>query len=138
MRIGILTSGGDVPGLNACIKSIVYASEKNGWDVLGIKRGWRGLLDYNLNDENDNNELFFPLKSRKMHGVENTGGTILHTTRFNPVEMDEGFLPHFLKGKVPASPFKAGAFDCTDHILKVLDRMEIDVLIPIGGDGSLR
>jgi len=138
MKIGILTSGGDVPGLNACIKAIVNASEKNGWDVVGIKRGWRGLLDFNLDDENDHAELYMPLYSRKMHGVENTGGTILHTTRFNPVEMDEKFLPEFLKGKVPASPFKPGAFDCTDHILKVLERMEIDVLIPIGGDGSLR
>jgi len=79
-----------------------------------------------------------PLSSAELRGIENIGGTILHTSRFNPVQIDEAFLPDFLLGHVPQSTFKEGTFDCTDHVLKVLAAMEIDVLVPIGGDGSLR
>lgn len=139
MKIGILTSGGDVPGLNACIKAIVQGAEKNGWTSVGIKRGWKGLFDYDPDgDKEQNAPLSVPLSSAELRGIENIGGTFLHTSRFNPVQIDEEFLPDFLKGKVPVSTFKEGTFDCTDHVLKVLDHMEIDVLIPIGGDGSLR
>lgn len=139
MKIGILTSGGDVPGLNACIKAIVEGAEKNGWQTIGIKRGWKGLFDYNpAGNEAENNLLSKPLNSSDLRGIENIGGTILHTSRFNPVQIGEEFLPSFLKGNVPASKFKEGTFDCTDHVLNVLNHMEIDVLIPIGGDGSLR
>lgn len=139
MKIGILTSGGDVPGLNACIKAIVNGAEKNGWSSVGIKRGWKGLFDYDPAGEAKDNELLsLPLNSADLRGIENVGGTFLHTSRFNPVQIDKEFLPDFLIGKVPASTFKHGTFDCTDHVLKVLDHMGIDVLIPIGGDGSLR
>ena len=139
MKIGILTSGGDVPGLNACIKAVVTGAEANGWETIGIKRGWKGLIDYNPNGDPDKNaEHSMPLISRKMRGLENVGGTFLHTSRFNPVQIEEEYLPDFLKGKLPGSTFKPGTLDCTDHILKVLDHMEIDVLVPIGGDGSLR
>lgn len=139
MKIAILTSGGDVPGLNACIKAIVENAEKNGWSTVGIKRGWKGLFEYNPSgDPCDNETLSRQLMSSELRGIENTGGTILHTSRFNPVQIDHEFVPDFLKGKVPASKFKEGCFDLTDHILKVLDIMEIDVIIAIGGDGSLR
>lgn len=139
MKIGILTSGGDVPGLNACIKAIVNAAERNGWSTVGIKRGWKGLIDYNPEgDKETNSRLSIPLKSLELRGIENVGGTFLHTSRFNPIQMDESFIPEFLKGKVPLSPKKEGTFDCTNHILSVLNDMKIDVLIPIGGDGSLR
>ncbi|MCC3861676.1 6-phosphofructokinase [Pseudemcibacter aquimaris] len=139
MKIGILTSGGDVPGLNACIKAIVEGAEKNGWEAVGIKRGWKGLLDYNPDGNPElNRSLSTPLHSSELRGIENIGGTFLHTSRYNPVQIDEAFLPEFLKGNVPASKFKKGSFDCTDHILKILDLMEIDALVPIGGDGSLR
>ncbi len=139
MRIGILTSGGDVPGLNACIKAVVEGAEKNNWQVIGIKRGWQGLLNYDPDGNPDDNAvLSMPLYPRKMRGLENIGGTFLHTSRFNPVQIDEEFIPDFLKGKVPASAFKKGTLDCTAHILRVLDHMNIDALIPIGGDGSLR
>ncbi len=139
MKIGVLTSGGDVPGLNACIKAIVDHAGKNNWDVIGIKRGWQGLLNYNPDGTKEENApLTMKLVSKKMRGLENTGGTFLHTSRFNPVQIDERFIPDFLKGKVPDSTFKPGTFDCTKHIMRVLDDLNIDVLIPIGGDGSLR
>ncbi len=139
MKIGILTSGGDVPGLNACIKAIVKGAEKNNWETVGIKRGWKGLLDYNPGaSPEENAPLSMKLVSRKMRGIENVGGTFLHTSRFNPVQIDEEYVPDFLKDKVKQSMFKPGTMDCTDHILNVLEHMEIDVLIPIGGDGSLR
>ena len=139
MKIGILTSGGDVPGLNACIKAIVSGATNNDWTTVGIKRGWKGLFDYNPDgDPRQNETLSRPLQLSELRGIENMGGTILHTSRFNPVQIAAEFLPPFLKGKATPSSFKEGHFDLTGHILKVLDHMKIDVLIAIGGDGSLR
>ncbi|WP_321389449.1 ATP-dependent 6-phosphofructokinase [Emcibacter sp.] len=138
MRIGVLTSGGDVPGLNACIKAIVTHAEQRNWTVTGIMGGWRGLLEYDpQGDPEQNARLSRSLVTKALHGIENVGGTILHTTRLNPVQIPPAALPKFLAGKVPDSAVE-GHFDCTDHILEVLDHMDIDVLIPIGGDGSLR
>jgi 6-phosphofructokinase 1 len=89
MKIGVLTSGGDVPGLNACIKAIVEGAEKNGWSTVGIKRGWKGLLDYNPEgDSRKNDALSSTLKAEELRGIENIGGTFLHTSRFNPVQID--------------------------------------------------
>jgi 6-phosphofructokinase 1 len=138
-KIAVLTSGGDVPGLNACIKAIVTGAEDHGWQVIGIKRGWMGLLAYDFDaDPEKNAALHRDLTSEDVRGIENFGGTILHTSRFNPKRIFDANLPDFLRGKVPASANAAGAWDCTDHILKVLEALEIDLIIPIGGDGSLR
>lgn len=138
-NIAVLTSGGDVPGLNACIKAIVTNSEENGWKVMGIKRGWMGLLAYDFDASPEKNQkLHCNLGINDVRGIENFGGTILHTSRFNPKRIFDAHLPDFLRGKVPPSTDAEGAWDCTDHILKVLAHLDIDLIIPIGGDGSLR
>lgn len=136
MRIGILTGGGDVPGLNPCIKAIVSRAVEAGIDVVGIRRGWGGLLNYNLDDPTGNEEWVEPLTKKSVRTIDRYGGTHLHTSRTNPGKVKEAAMPEFLKGKFPYTGPKQTA-DCTPHVLKVLEHLHIDTLIPIGGDDTL-
>ncbi|MFQ5610910.1 MAG: 6-phosphofructokinase [Anaerolineae bacterium] len=135
MRIGILTGGGDVPGLNPCIKAVVMRAEEEGYEVVGIRRGWAGLLNFNLDDE-DSRRLIMPLDRQSVRTVDRTGGTFLHTSRTNPSNVDPVDIPEFLK-EPNFDPDDTEPRDFTPHILKVLDHLGIDVLIPIGGDDTL-
>ncbi len=137
MRIGILTGGGDVPGLNPCIKAVVNRAEENGWEVIGIRRGWGGLLNYNPDDDHESQrEWIQSLNRQTVRTIDRYGGTHLHTSRTNPQKVREQDLPAFLKDKYS---FEEGQkrVDCTSHVLKVLDHLKIDTLIPIGGDDTL-
>lgn len=135
MRIGVLTGGGDVPGLNPCIKQIVNRARDNDYEVVGIRRGWAGLLEYNLDlSEEDNSTCIMPLSRHAVRRIDRTGGTFLHTSRTNPGKVKPDKLPAFLKkegGKY------SDVVDCTDHVLKVISKLGIEVLIPIGGDDTL-
>jgi 6-phosphofructokinase 1 len=137
MRIGILTGGGDVPGLNPCIKAVVNRAEENGWEVVGVRRGWAGLLNYNIdNDRESQREWIEPLTRANVRTIDRYGGTHLHTSRTNPQKVRPQDLPAFLKDKYP---FEEGQkiTDCTPYILQVLEHLGIDTLIPIGGDDTL-
>ena len=137
MRIGILTGGGDVPGLNPCIKAVVNGAEENGWEVLGIRRGWGGLLNYNANDnEPANREWVEPLSRRSVRTIDRYGGTHLHTSRTNPQRVRPGDIPAFLKDRFPFEDGKERV-DCTAHVLEVIDRLGLDAIVPIGGDDTL-
>ena len=132
MRIGILTGGGDVPGLNACIKSVVNRVVDGGHEVLGIRRGWGGLLNANPEDPaTDDN--FVKLDRATVRTVDRTGGTFLHTSRTNPSNVRSSEVPDFLADQAGGE----GPFDFTEHVKRVLDHNGIDVLIPIGGDDTL-
>jgi 6-phosphofructokinase len=133
MRIAILTGGGDVPGLNPAIKAIVNRAIDNGYEVLGIRRGWMGLVQYNP-DCDDNHEWVMPLDKEVVRRVDRTGGTFLHTSRTNPASVKPTEIPDFLReaGKSYAAPQ-----DLTPHVLNVIDKLGIDCLIPIGGDDTL-
>lgn len=98
MRIGILTGGGDVPGLNPCIKAAVYRAEDAGVEVFGIRRGWAGLLHYNL-DSKDNSEWVIPLNKQNTRTVDRSGGTFLHTSRTNPGKVKPKDVPEFLRNR---------------------------------------
>jgi 6-phosphofructokinase 1 len=136
MRIGILTGGGDVPGLNPCIKAVVTRAEENGWDVVGIRRGWAGLLHYNPDDESTAGEWIEPLTRRSVRTIDRYGGTHLHTSRTNPQNVRVNEVPAFLQETFkPADG--AARVDCTKHVLRVLDHLGIDTLVPIGGDDTL-
>ncbi len=142
LRIGVLTGGGDVPGLNPCIKQIVYRAEDAGHEIFGIRRGWAGLLDYNLDEQNEDKiaDWVMPLDKQKVRTVDRTGGTFLHTSRTNPGNVMPDRIPDFLRDMdAPAHVDKRGreVFDYTEHVLKVLEHLGIDVLIPIGGDDTL-
>jgi 6-phosphofructokinase 1 len=135
MRIGILTGGGDVPGLNPCIKEVVNRAENAGHDVLGIRRGWLGLLAYDPDSNESQSEWVMPLTKQSVRTVDRYGGTFLHTSRTNPGKVKPESLPEFLKERFPADG--SDTVDCTPHVLKVIEKLGIDVLIPIGGDDTL-
>jgi 6-phosphofructokinase 1 len=136
MRIGVLTGGGDVPGLNPCIKAIVERATDNGWEVLGIKRGWGGLLNLNIDDLSDEKDWIEPLTKLSVRTIDRYGGTHLHTSRTNPAKVSAKMMPAFLKDKYPI-PEGQKTVDCTPHVLQILEHLKLDALIPIGGDDTL-
>lgn len=132
MRIAILTGGGDVPGLNSCIKAITLNAARQGWEVLGFRRGWAGPLAY---DPADGHQDLMPLTPESVRVIDRTGGTILHSSRTNPAKVKAKDLPSFIKAE--SLPRNGELFDATPHILRVLEALKIDVLVAIGGDDTL-
>lgn len=133
MRIGILTGGGDVPGLNACIKAVVNRVAHEGHEVIGIRRGWGGLTASNPDDPASMAGNLIPLTPANVRTVDRTGGTFLHTSRTNPSKVKGDKVPAFLADRYQGE----GPHDLTPHVLRVLETQAIDVLIPIGGDDTL-
>jgi len=136
-RIGILTGGGDVPGLNPSIKAVVYRAIDDGYEVLGIKRGWRGLLHYNPEQPDTTGECVSPLTKSNTRTIDRSGGTMLHTSRTNPAKVKASDVPPFLRTDDHAKLPPGGTLDFTPHILRVLSLLKIDALITIGGDDTL-
>lgn len=136
MRIGILTGGGDVPGLNPCIKAVVNRAVDEGHTVTGIRRGWAGLLNYNRDDPEDGKNWIIPLDKQVVRTVDRTGGTFLHTSRTQPSKVQAKDIPEFLR-EPGWQPEADDIRDFTPHVLKNLAHLGIDVLIPIGGDDTL-
>ncbi len=140
-RIGILTGGGDVPGLNSVIKGVVYLGAESDLEVTGIRRGWEGLTHVNLEDPMSRARYILPLNRANTRTIDRTGGTFLHTSRTNPAKMKE--LPEYLAGQeFPRREFtKKGVtsmvFDITSKVLKNLEALKLDCLIAIGGDDTL-
>ncbi|MEN3975041.1 ATP-dependent 6-phosphofructokinase [Emcibacter sp. SYSU 3D8] len=135
MRIGILTGGGDVPGLNPCIKAVATSAAELGWETVGFRRGWAGLLNIDPDDRESIDANTMILDRGRVRGIDRTGGTILHTSRTNPGRVAVKDLPRFLE-----SPYAvdAGArIDCTDHVVDVLEKLGIGALIAVGGDDTL-
>jgi 6-phosphofructokinase 1 len=136
MKIGILTGGGDVPGLNPCIKAVVYRAIEEGHTVVGIRRGWAGLLNFNPDEEESPKKWLMPLDRKAVRTVDRTGGTFLHTSRTNPGKVKPKDVPEFLR-EPDWHPDENDNRDFTPHVLGNLERLGIDVLIPIGGDDTL-
>ena len=137
-KIGILTGGGDVPGLNAVIKNVVYRATTDGHEVTGIRLGWKGLTDLNFDDPASVSRFVLPLTRENTRRIDRTGGTFLHTSRTNPSKMKK--LPQFLSSAdYPSASGKDGVmtYDMTKRVLANLDRLEIDHLVAIGGDDTL-
>ena len=136
-RIGILTGGGDVPGLNPCIKAVVDRCSEDGDAIIGIRRGWAGLLNSNLDDEESIKDNTMPLNPDLVRTVARSGGTFLHTSRTNPARVKKERLPMFLRSRPEYQEDRAW-YDCSNHILNVLEALKIDSLVIIGGDDTLR
>jgi len=132
--IAVLTGGGDVPGLNPCVKTVVYRAIEEGMRVLGIKRGWVGLLNYNPEDPESFDGNLVWLDRQMVRTIDRSGGTYLHTSRINPGAVRPKELPQFLRNQISHGTEKA---DLTDHILNNLSNLEVDILIAIGGDDTL-
>src|SRR5262249_45314919 len=136
MRIGILTGGGDVPGLNACIKAAVNRATAEGHQVLGIRRGWGGLLGFDPDDPDANRgEFFEPLDPVSVRTIDRSGGAILLASRTSTAKVKPKRVPGFLQSQVEADA--EGPFDFTAHVLRVIEHERLDVLMPIGGDDTL-
>ncbi len=135
MRIGIMTGGGDVPGLNPCLKALVYRMIEEGHAPTGIRRGWLGLLQFNPADPTSHYENTFPLNKNIVRSIDRSGGTILHTSRINPGRVSERETPEFLRGQ--GAPNPTGGYDYTQHIVDALAFLKLDALIVIGGDDTL-
>jgi 6-phosphofructokinase 1 len=118
VRIGILTGGGDVPGLNPCIRSITLSADDLGWEAVGFRRGWDGVLAIDPSDRSTIAANSLPLTREGVRGIDRMGGTILHTSRTDPRTLQAG--------------------DRTAHVLEVLGALGIDAMVTLGGDGTLR
>ena len=118
MRIGILTGGGDVPGLNPCIRSATLSADDLGWEMVGFRRGWEGVLGIDPDDPESVAAGSLTLTREGVRGLDRMGGTMLHTSRTDPRTLKEG--------------------DKTSHVLHVLEKLGIDAMITLGGDGTLR
>lgn len=140
-RIGILTGGGDVPGLNSVIKSVVYRGSEIGCEVIGIRLGWEGLTHVNLDDPASKSRYILPLNRENTRTIDRTGGTFLHTSRTNPAAMrslPEHLNPEdFAKREITRKGEKVVVWDITKQVLRNLDRLGIEYLIAIGGDDTL-
>lgn len=140
-RIGILTGGGDVPGLNSVIKGVTYRASEAGFEVTGIRRGWEGLTHVNLADPGSRNRYVLGLTRENTRTIDRTGGTFLHSSRTNPVKMKS--LPPFLQGQefpwkeVEKDGKKSITYDVTDQVKKNLKELNVDYLVAIGGDDTL-
>ncbi len=130
--IGILTGGGDVPGLNPAIRAVTIRALREGYQVIGIRRGWAGLVDVVRDQGADNSNNYQVLTEEIVNRAGRTGGTFLHTSRTNPAKVRRDRLPSDLREK-----YAQDANDLTEEVLKNLDFLGIDYLIPIGGDDTL-
>ena len=140
-RIGILTGGGDVPGLNAVIKTITYRSSENQIEVVGLRRGWEALTNLNPDDPDSRRRYVMPLDRENTRTIDRRGGTVLHSSRTNPSKMSK--LPDHLAGE--DFPFSAGSkggtasktWDVSKRVLANLNALGIEYLVAIGGDDTL-
>jgi 6-phosphofructokinase 1 len=130
--IGILTGGGDVPGLNPAIRAVTFRALREGYDVIGIRRGWGGLVDLVRDEKYDNSDNFQHLTEDVVNRAGRTGGTFLHSSRTNPARVRKSDVPSHLK-----DTFTAEKNDLTPEVLKNLEWLGMEYLVPIGGDDTL-
>jgi 6-phosphofructokinase 1 len=141
MRVGILTGGGDVPGLNSVIKGVTYRAAEHDLEVVGFRRGWEGLTHLDLDDPASRARYLIPLNRENTRTIDRTGGTMLHSSRTNPAKMKG--LPKHLAGKdfprkeTTKRGVTALTHDISRAVLETLERLQIDYLLPIGGDDTL-
>jgi 6-phosphofructokinase 1 len=136
LRIGVLTGGGDVPGLNSCMRALTYRALEDGHSVIGIRRGWQGLVDLEVGKRESEAEHLVTMDRNLMRTVDRQGGTFLHTSRTNPLQIRRGKLPPHLAARHPGGAH-GDVLDVTDDILATLRRSALDALISIGGDDTL-
>jgi len=135
-RIGILTGGGDVPGLNSVIKSVVYRSTELGYEVLGIRRGWQGLTHLRRGSDLDRDHAV-PLDQANTRTIDRTGGTMTHTSRTKPARMKRDDLPLHLAADAARYATADGSYDLTPVVLENVAGLGLDHLVVIGGDDTL-
>ena len=130
--IGILTGGGDVPGLNPAIRALTIRAIREGYRVVGIRRGWAGLIALDRDSEQSRSEMVVDLTEELVNKVGRTGGTFLHTSRTRPSHVPKEEVPNHLRDS-----YRDEVNDLTKETLANLEFLGVDTLIPIGGDDTL-
>lgn len=136
MRVGILTGGGDVPGLNPCIKTIVNRLTAAGHEVIGFKRGWNGPLAVNPENPESIADHTLALTPPLVRTIDRTGGTFLHSSRTNPSRVKDSDQPEY-KSHTQVKVNADGTLDYTAQVIHILEALGIETLVPIGGDDTL-
>jgi 6-phosphofructokinase 1 len=131
-RVAVLTGGGDVPGLNMCLKSFVYRAIDLGYEPLGVRKGWEGLIRYDPHDPSTFSQHFIELTKNRIRAVDQTAGSFLHSSRIDPRKMTSPNLPVFLRET------DAAVQDVTGHIMDVIDRLGVEAVVVLGDDDMLR
>ena len=127
-RIGVLTGGGDAPGQNVCLKAIVYNAMDRGYEVVGIRKGWEGLLHYNLNDTTSQADNMMILTKSRVRDIDRMGGSFLHSSRLDPSQVSPEAVPGFLKAQSQGDR----PVDLTDYLKRVVDKLQLTALIVLG------
>jgi ATP-dependent phosphofructokinase / diphosphate-dependent phosphofructokinase len=135
-RIGVLTGGGDVPGLNVAIKAVVTRAADHNIEVVGLRRGWMGPLSIDPDDPETIEQATMPLTPARVRTIDRTGGTILHSSRTNPSNVKTEAVPGYVREE-DREQKSADRTDCTRHILRVVEHLGLEAIIPIGGDDTL-
>ncbi len=130
-RVAILTGGGDVPGLNVCLKSLVYRVIEEGFEPIGVRKGWEGLVNYNYHDPTTYGQHFIEMTKNMARVIDRTPGSFLHSSRIDPLKTPQRLVPKFLRNGQPTQ-------DLTAHIKEVVERLGYKALIIIGDDDMLR
>ena len=130
-RVGILIGGGDVPGLNMCLKSLVYRTIDLGFEPIGIRKGWEGLIHYNPASPSTYSDRFIELTKNTVRPIDRTPGSFLHSSRLDPRRTPPALAPEHLRAKTPEPQ------DLTGHIVQAVERLGYQALIVIGDDDTL-
>lgn len=131
-RVAILVGGGDVPGVNNCLKSLVYRTIDEGFEPIGVRKGWEGLINYNYHDPTTYGDHFIELTKQIVRPIDRTPGSFLHASRVNPLKTQRRFVPEALRKP------DAETQDLTDHIMDVVQRLGFHALIILGDDDMLK
>ena len=132
-RIGLLTGGGDAPGQYVCLKSLVYGALDQGYEVIGIRKGWEGLLHFNPDDPSTHGENTMPLTKLRVRDIDRMAGAFLHSSRVDPSAVSGVHVPNFLRVHAQDEP----PLDLTDHVKRVVSAIGLDALIVLGDRGTL-
>jgi 6-phosphofructokinase 1 len=130
-RVAILVGGGDVPGLNVCLKSLVYRLSDAGFEVIGVRKGWEGLINYNLHDPTTYSDHFVELTKARVRAIDRHPGSFLHASRLNPQKVYYPQIPTFLRQE------GVQVQDLTKHLIEVIERLKFHALVTIGDDDML-
>jgi 6-phosphofructokinase len=130
-RVAILTGGGEVPGLNMCLKSLVYRAIDEGFEPIGVRKGWEGLINYDYHDPTTYGDNFIELTKNMVRPIDRAPGSFLHSSRIDPLNIPRKLVPRFLRRE------GAETQDLTEHIKEVVQRLGFQALITIGDDVML-
>jgi len=133
-RIGVLTAGGDAPGLNVCLKAVVYNAIDRGYEVIGIRKGWEGLLHYNPENPDTHAANTMIMTKSRIRDIDRMAGSFLHSSRLDPHQVNPEAVPSFLR---PVEPPGDQPADLTDHIKRVLQKLQLEALVVLGDNAAL-